>query len=351
MPDDRLGGAEFVLKTIVSHLVASESTVDVLFLNKEKSYGGWKDLYDCKWVNFFFINWKSPFKLYFLFYSKQYYQVFSSQTLVSGLVGILIFLKLIKTKYFICRESTSHFERFRGLKLLKYRIQYFLGYRKSNLIICQTARMQEQLLNSVPRLKSKCYVIPNPINLNSAVQNSLISIADIPKSPFIVAAGRLIKLKGFHLLIKSLKEIRKYIPEMNLLLLGEGPELSHLTALSTALGLQEEIHFMGFKENVYPYFKRASICVVSSLIEGFPNVLLQMMAVNNNVVSTLCAGGIENISGLYTTKTNCSSALSAQILNCYNTINTQNSILFKQELEQRSVGNFLSKIECVLTQN
>jgi hypothetical protein len=53
--------------------------------------------------------------------------------------------------------------------------------------------------------------------------------------------------------------------------------------------------------------------VVSSVKEGFPNVLLQMMTLNNCVVSTVCAGGIEDIPGILKAKTNDAGSLATQL--------------------------------------
>ena len=41
-------------------------------------------------------------------------------------------------------------------------------------------------------------------------------------------------------------------------------------------------------------------CIVSSIIEGFPNVILEMMSQNTNVISTKCAGGIDKLKGVIT---------------------------------------------------
>ena len=57
----------------------------------------------------------------------------------------------------------------------------------------------------------------------------------------------------------------------------------------------------------------AKVCIVSSLVEGFPNVLLQMMSQNEkDSINHLC-GGIENINGLFTCSPNNIDALAQKI--------------------------------------
>ena len=112
---------------------------------------------------------------------------------------------------------------------------------------------------------------------------------------FICAAGRLIPIKGFSLLINAFKPIVEKRKDLKLVILGEGPERDNLQKQIHQLGLEGSVILMGHVANPYVYFKYAKVCVVSSIEEGFPNTLLQMIALNTLVVSTLCAGGIAEI--------------------------------------------------------
>ena len=81
-------------------------------------------------------------------------------------------------------------------------------------------------------------------------------------------------------------------------------------------------------------------------MEGFPNVLLQMMSQCDNVVSTICAGGIDQIAGLITCEPNNVDALYQAIKLSLETEDTaKNRPLFDQELESRSISSFIAKIE------
>ena len=90
--------------------------------------------------------------------------------------------------------------------------------------------------------------------------------------------------------------------------------------------------------------KNSNVCVVSSRIEGFPNVLLEMMSVNNNVVSTLCSGDIESISGIYKAKTHDVLDLSLKIKECLSKDNSVSRVLFSKELKNRSIENFMKHL-------
>ena len=109
------------------------------------------------------------------------------------------------------------------------------------------------------------------------------------------------------------------------------------------LGLQNRVILYGFAKNVYPIFKKAKLCVVSSRIEGFPNVLLQMMSQNNAIVSTLCAGEIANIKGIFTCENNDVASLKDAMEKGLNN-NKNNQLIFKDYLKSRSIDKFVNSI-------
>ena len=59
--------------------------------------------------------------------------------------------------------------------------------------------------------------------------------------------------------------------------------------------MSDRIEFMGFKSNPYPLVKKADALILSSDYEGFPNVLVEAMALETSVVSTDCASGPSEI--------------------------------------------------------
>jgi len=163
----------------------------------------------------------------------------------------------------------------------------------------------------------------------------------------IVSAGRLIREKGFDILISAFAEIIKEIPSLNLMILGEGSERKKLEKLINELDIKDKVILKGHVKNVYPYFKLANVCVVSSIREGFPNVLLQMMSQNDKVVSTDCAGGILEIQGVFVVAPDNVKELVGGIKKALN-YSSENRALFDKELQNRSIDSFIQKIESLL---
>mgnify|MGYP000093608901 FL=1 len=74
-----------------------------------------------------------------------------------------------------------------------------------------------------------------------------------------------------------------------------------------------------------------------------------MMSQNNNVVSTKCAGGIDEIKGIIVSETVSVKSLYDAMKNCLLNVNNENNrALFDLELESRSIDSFIKKIDLEL---
>jgi len=352
LPSDNLGGAEKVLKMIASHYV-SRANVTIFFLQK-KSTSLWDDLLINKNITLYYGKSKSSglgliSLIFFVFKCRKFHYIFSSQTIINGFIGLLIKLRIIQTKFFIARESTTIFNRFSGIKLFKYRLIYYLGYSSVDLLICQTELMKAQFIKNLPFISKKINIktIPNPINLKKTLQPNTDFIFN---EDYIVAAGRLIEEKGFDILIDAFNLLQNDYSNLKLVILGEGPLRSHLETKIRNLNLADKALLPGRVSKVLTYFNSARACVVSSRIEGFPNVLLEMMSQNTNVVSTKCAGGIDELEGVFVVEVNDVSGLVEHLKVILDSDTSHNRVLFDKELKSRSINEFINKIEFFLNE-
>jgi glycosyltransferase involved in cell wall biosynthesis len=138
------------------------------------------------------------------------------------------------------------------------------------------------------------------VNFEDSERKSKEIRPDLASRSYLVAAGRLAPVKGFDILLNAFSMILNDYPNLDLIILGEGSQRASLTTQIRKLKLDTRVEMPGYVQNVYPYFLNAQVCIISSRLEGFPNVLLQMMSQNSRVVCTLSAGGIEKIPGLIT---------------------------------------------------
>lgn len=339
---DSLGGAEQVLFKIAKFYSEKENNRIKVYFFKSQSNTYWEDNLNSN-IEIIYLN-NSIISLFKQIRKQNFQIVFSSHLMINAFLGICRTIGVLKTKKLIVRESTQVFGRYSGIKLLQYKLAYFFGYRNIDLIICQTQRMVDNLKENVPYLfkRTKVKVIPNPFDFPDEKQIfEQIDISD----KFIVSAGRLISEKGFKILIDAFAKLLNDFPDLRLVILGEGKLRGELENQIKELKIERNVILKGFVNNVYPYFRQAELCVVSSIREGFPNVLLQMMSQNDKVVSTLCAGDIDKIKGLYLAETNDVESLYTTIKNNLISDLDDKRTLFDSELKNRSIEMFIQQID------
>lgn len=112
------------------------------------------------------------------------------------------------------------------------------------------------------------------------------------KEKIILAVGRLDKQKGFDKLIKAYSLLPQH--DWELWIVGEGQERSSLEKQISELKMQN-IQLIGVQKNIFDYYARASIFVLSSEKEGFPNALLEAMSYGCACISFDCPYGPREI--------------------------------------------------------
>ena len=83
--------------------------------------------------------------------------------------------------------------------------------------------------------------------------------------------------------------------DWELLIAGEGSEKKNLKNLIKNLNSQKNIKLIGKRKDIFNFYSKASIFVLSSKKEGFPNVLIEAMSMGCAVVSFDCPYGPSEI--------------------------------------------------------
>lgn len=108
--------------------------------------------------------------------------------------------------------------------------------------------------------------------------------------PLLVSMGRKDYPKGYWHLLKAFSLLVKKMPGARLAIVGSG-DFSEYEALAQRLGIREQVIFTGLKKNPFPWLAAADLYVGASLFEGFPNALVEAMALGTPVISTNCMTG------------------------------------------------------------
>lgn len=311
LPTAILGGAERVMFNLAAHLLDEGNKVTVYAMSRGPQLG-WAILQKQAKFKMIACNFDSektsllPFIINIFKISRlnNYDYVISTHTHVNAALSFLKRIKLLKCSKLIGRESTFIFDRFYGTKRRFFFILYKILYGSHDVLICQTENMKISLVKNLGFIPAKKIVtIANPVNLvhiNRLLEDPEDSLPRMPSNyKIIVACGRLIKLKGFHVLIEAFSFVVENNPMTRLIIIGDGPERSNLEYLAKEFKVFNKISFLGRLENPIIWFSIADIGIISSEREGFPNVLIEMMASGAKyIISTPCSDGVFDIPGI-----------------------------------------------------
>lgn len=121
-------------------------------------------------------------------------------------------------------------------------------------------------------------VIDNGIDLEG-IRNAPTTVADggagLGDRTVIVSVARLVPSKRIDRLLHALPRLRRDIPDILLVLIGEGPEERALKRLAAELGIEGQVLFAGFRPDVWSWIKAGRVFLSASLFEGQPNAVLE----------------------------------------------------------------------------
>jgi len=186
----------------------------------------------------------------------------------------------------------------RGLKGFFNRFLVSWLYPKADLILANAQGIKNSLVFDF-KVKKEVKVIYNPIELEKIAKMCQNSPEEKQAGFFnnstVINVARLEKQKNQADLIKAFALVKERIKDANLVILGEGRLKKGLKSLVAGLGLNDSVHFLGWQKNPFPLIGRSRVFVLSSLWEGFPNVLLEAMACRTPVISFDCPTGPNEI--------------------------------------------------------
>jgi glycosyltransferase involved in cell wall biosynthesis len=178
-------------------------------------------------------------------------------------------------------------------------------------LICQILKSADRLIAVSQSLKDRmvthCSIDESKIeviNMGVDLQNFTVyskesarrdlGLRDEFQNKYVMFVGNLIKRKGVAFLLNAISEIKRENGDLkfSVYVVGSGEEESALQVLSTQLGINDLVHFVGNKppEEVPLWMSAADLLIVPSLDEGFGLVAIESMACGTPVIASNVGG-------------------------------------------------------------
>ncbi|TMF49557.1 MAG: glycosyltransferase family 4 protein [Chloroflexi bacterium] len=122
-------------------------------------------------------------------------------------------------------------------------------------------------------------------DLPAALRNGLL----------VGVAARLQPEKGVAYFLEAAAHVLQFLPEVHFLVMGDGPQRKELQAYVEQPGVQEHVHFLGFRLDARAIIGLLDVLVVPSLSEGTPLVTLEAMSAGVPVVASAVGGIPEQV--------------------------------------------------------
>ena len=170
-------------------------------------------------------------------------------------------------------------------------------YPKADKVVVQTDSV-ERIMNDNLSIANTS-VINNMVDIEAFRELSKESILQKHKGIFddsfiFITIGSLTEQKGQWHLIRAFKGSAME-DKAKIVVLGKGPLEKHLRNLARDMGISNNVLFLGEVHNIFPYIKAADCFVLTSLFEGYPNVLIEAVSQNIPVIAADCISGPREI--------------------------------------------------------
>lgn len=167
------------------------------------------------------------------------------------------------------------YESFRSSPLL---MRYALSMADAVVVNSQTAG--DQLASTLGPVGKRVFIVPNGVEdhveARARARAVLAARCAIPEAgTWIGSVGRLVKGKGFELLLQSMRLLRASAPAARLILIGYGPGHSELSATVRQLGLGEAVTFAGPVPDARRWLSAFDVFCFASTSEGMPNAVME----------------------------------------------------------------------------
>lgn len=163
-----------------------------------------------------------------------------------------------------------------------YSLKY---YRHCRHLIGNTRDIVDYLVRS-GWPADRAHYLPNFVTASDAEPESRAAHDTPADAPLLLALGRFHRNKGFDVLLAALTDV----PGAVLWLAGAGPEETRLRQQAIALGIDDRVRWLGWRQDVGPLYRACDVFVCPSRHEPLGNVVIEAWAHRAAVVAADASG-------------------------------------------------------------
>jgi glycosyltransferase involved in cell wall biosynthesis len=230
-------------------------------------------------------------------------------------------------------------------------------FRYASKIVSVSSTSATDFAKLFPQFKER--IVKVPIGIEEAGFNEAVNASPLQNAskPVLVHVGGFTYEKNHARLIEIFESIQKKQPGASLHLIGSGPLQQQIEELVARKGLEQQVHFYGFRNDAMQFMKQADVLLLPSIIEGLPGVILEAFYCKTPVVAYDVGGigevVINNKTGYLVPKGN-EDAFVEQVLNALNTSSANDQLVqnawklvMNEYLNTSIAGKFLAVYQSI----
>jgi L-malate glycosyltransferase len=175
------------------------------------------------------------------------------------------------------------------------------AFRLAHRVVANSGAVRQRLIREgVPAAKVVKHY--NGLDLervalqSSATRDDILAMLGLPERRFVTIVANLQHpVKDHPTFLRAAARVRGAVPDAAFVIAGEGMLMPGLRELTTQLGLERDVFFIGRCEKVAELLSVSDVCALSSTAEGFSNAILEYMAAARPVVVTDVGGAREAV--------------------------------------------------------
>lgn len=168
--------------------------------------------------------------------------------------------------------------------------------KQADMITCVSKELKKRMINQFVIPEENIVVISNGINLEFSRRNLKKNVRkryNIPqKAPLFLFVGSFFDVKDPLTMLCAFKKVQNKVINAHLLMVGSGYMENDVHTYVKTQSIQDHVHLPGYvsHQEVAEYMNECDIFCLSSLQEGWPNVLFEAMSFGKPIVATNVGG-------------------------------------------------------------